>query len=330
MKTKHSIILFSVALLCMSAYSLAEGIIERLGMDHKNAQRAILANIVGRHQTGPMDDFPSDPFRAPYAKLLPSVIAGDKVAAAKELCDYVKNYVDSEKFLTDYKNAKEDALPIKVNGYGAGVTTLRWNLTIYETNIKNYPNDTKYVGEQKELMARDKRHLDSILEASKKPFPGKELWEKTYPEDPKIAVKKRLEAYLALVATVDFDATLTEADNYKIKKFTNPAYERKSPEWKALYRAGKDVNQVATAFAKEWLKGEIISSTKTTVPTDEVAKKQAATTSPAVAASSQDDDAAQPEATSTPDNDNSIVQPAKAKKSLMGKLKDKAKAIIKD
>lgn len=330
MKTKHSFILFSVALLCMSAYSLADSIIERLGMNHKNAQRAILANIVGRHQTGPMDDFPNDPFRAPYAKLLPAVISGDKTAAAKELCTYVKNYVDSEKFLKDYSDAKEDALPIKVNGYGNGVTTLRWNLTIYETNIKNYPNDTKYVGEQKELMARDKRHLDSILEASKKPFPGKELWEKTYPEDPKIAVKKRLEAYLALVATVDFDATLTEADTYKIKKFTNPAYERKSPEWKALYRAGKDVNQVATAFAKEWLKGEIISSTKTIAPTDEDAQKQAAATSSAVAASSGDEDTSQPETTTPADNETDVVQPAKAKKSLIGKLKDKAKAIIKD
>ncbi len=277
MKTKHSIILFSVALLCMSAYSLADSIIERLGMDHKNAQSAILANIVGRHETGPMDDYSSSPpFRVPYAKMLPAVISGDKTAAAKELCEYVKNYVNSEKFLQDYKNAKEDALPIKVNGYGNGVTTLRWNLTIYETNIKNYPNDTKYVGEQKELMARDKRHLDSILEASKKPFPGKELWEKTYPEDPKILVKKRLETYLALVATVDFNATLTEPDNYKIRKFTNPAYEKKSPEWKAYFRAGKEVNQIVTDFAKEWLKGEIISSTKTTVPTDEDAKKQAA------------------------------------------------------
>lgn len=330
MKTKHSIILFSVALLCMSAYSLADSIIERLGMDHKNAQRSILGNIVGRHQTGPMDDFPNEPFRAPYAKLLPAVIAGDKVAAAQELCNYVKNYVDSEKFLKDYRDAKEDALPLKVNGYGNGVTTLRWNLTIYEKNIKNYPNDTKYVGEQKELMARDKRHLDSILEASKKPFPGKDIWEKTYPEDPKIVVKKRLEAYLALVATVDFNATLTEADNYKIRKFTNPAYEKKSPEWKALYRAGKDVNQVVTAFAKEWLKGEIISSAKTTVPTDEDAKKQAAETNSTVAASSGDEDTSQPEATTPADNETDVVQPAKAKKSLLGKLKDKAKAIIKD
>jgi hypothetical protein len=330
MKTKHSIILFSIALLCMSAYSLAESIIAQLGMNHQNAQIAILANIVGRHQTGPMDDFPSDPFRVPYAKLLPSVIAGDKVTSAKELCDYVKNYVNSEKFLKDYRNAKEDALPLKVNGYGNGVSTLRWNLTIYEKNIKNYPNDTKYVAEQTVLMDRDQRHLDSLLEASKKPFPGKERWEKTYPEDIKLVVKKRLEAYLALVATVDFNATLTEPDKYKIRKFTNPAYEKKSPEWKAIYRAGKEVTQVVTEFVKEWLKGEIISSTKTTIPTDEDAKKQAAATNPAVAANSGAEDTSQPENSTPADNETDVVQPAKAKKSLLGKLKDKAKAIIKD
>jgi hypothetical protein len=330
MKTKHSIILFSVALLCISAYSLVDGIIERLGMNHSNAQGSILALLVGRSSSGPMDDFPNEDFRAPYAKLLPAVIAGDQAAAAKDLCEYVKNYVNSEKFLEDYKAAREDAIPIQVNGYGPGISSLRKNIPVYEKNIKNYPNDTKYVAEQKELMERDKRHLDSILEASKKPFPGKDIWEKTYPEDPKIVVKKRLEAYLALVAAVDFNATLTEADKYKIRKFTNPAYEKKSPEWKAVYRAGKEVNQVMTAFAKEWLKGEIISSTKTTVPTDEDTNKQAVATSSKVAASSQDDDATQPEATPTPDNETDVVQPAKAKKSLMGKLKDKAKAIIKD
>ena len=139
-----------------------------------------------------------------------------------------------------------------------------------------------------------------------------------------------MEAYLALVEKVDFNATLTEPDNYKIRKFTNPAYEKKSPEWKAVYRAGKDVNQVVTEFVKEWLKGEIISSTKTTVPTDEDAKKQAAATSSAVAASSGDEDTSSPETTTPADNETDVVQPAKAKKSLIGKLKDKAKAIIKD
>ena len=182
MKTKHSIILFSVALLCMSAYSLAEGIIERLGMNHSNAQGTILALLVGRSSSGPMDDFPEQPFRAPYAKLLPAVIAGDKTAAAKDLCDYVKNYVNSEKFLQDYSAAREDAIPIQVNGYGPGISTLRKNIPTYELNIKNYPNDKKWIAEQTRLMERDKRAIDSILEVVKTPFPGKENWEKTYPE----------------------------------------------------------------------------------------------------------------------------------------------------
>lgn len=76
---------------------------------------------------------------------------------------------------------------------------------------------------------------------------------KIYPEDPAIIVKTRLNEYLQLLATVDFDAQLTGTTKNN-RKFVKPAYENQSLKWKAIYRAGKDVNEVASAFAKEWLK----------------------------------------------------------------------------
>jgi hypothetical protein len=72
-----------------------------------------------------------------------------------------------------------------------------------------------------------------------------------------LAVKTRLNEYLELHATVDFNARLTGTGSNQ--KFVNPAYEKKSLKWKAIYRAGKDVNDVAAAFAKDWLKGDVIS-----------------------------------------------------------------------
>ncbi|TFG79033.1 MAG: hypothetical protein E4H26_00980, partial [Flavobacteriales bacterium] len=125
MKTKHSIILVALALLCMSAYSLADSIIERLGMDHKSAQWSILSNIVRRFDSGPMDNFDDEPFKVPYAKLLSSFVSGDQTDAARELCDYVKNYVNSEKFLNDYNSIREDAIPLQLESSGAGISSLR-------------------------------------------------------------------------------------------------------------------------------------------------------------------------------------------------------------
>ena len=74
-----------------------------------------------------------------------------------------------------------------------------------------------------------------------------------YPEDPSVAVKARLNEYLHILATVDFSAKLA-GTNKRNMKFVNPEYEQKSLKWKAIYRAGKDVNDVASSFAREWLK----------------------------------------------------------------------------
>ena len=102
--------------------------------------------------------------------------------------------------------------------------------------------------------------LEEFQEMKNNPTPNKTLWEKVYPEDPELMVKNRLNEYLALSKTVNFDAELKQVGSKK--KFVNPQYENKSLKWKAIYRAGKDANSVATTFAKEWLKGDIISDQK--------------------------------------------------------------------
>lgn len=67
-------------------------------------------------------------------------------------------------------------------------------------------------------------------------------------------VRKRLQSYLSLVATVDFDAQLTNSNQYGIRKFVKPEYEKKDNRWKAIFRAGREVNGVVTAFVKDWMK----------------------------------------------------------------------------
>ncbi len=149
------------------------------------------------------------------------------------------------------------------------------------------------------------------------PTPNLTKWKKKFPEDPAVAVKGRLEAYLKLVSTVDFNAKLTEPDKYKIRKFVNPDYESKSDEWKATYRAGKEVNDVAKAFVQDWLKGEIIAANKIKMP-QEAGNSGNSVTKNLVGTKSAD--------AST--NSESSEEPVKEKKSLLGKLKDKAKDIL--
>lgn len=86
------------------------------------------------------------------------------------------------------------------------------------------------------------------------PTPKKTKWENQYPADPSQAVTIRLNEYLKMLGTVDFNAQLALPDKYKKKLFVNKDYEKKSAEWKAVYRAGKEVNEAISAGVKEWLK----------------------------------------------------------------------------
>ncbi|HEV7781444.1 MAG TPA: hypothetical protein VGO58_09265 [Chitinophagaceae bacterium] len=265
MKKKKVLLLAVVATIGLTAYKIADDILTRLGMQQQAAQNAIISNIIGRFDSGPMDgaveDGPSNSvygqlksFRLPYAKLLPDIIAGDKVAAAKELCDYVKEYINSETFMEEYRKLKESSLPLTDKGMSFG--SLKRNSEVFRLNIKNYPNDTKYVAEQQKQLEENEKRIATLLEVMKKPFPGKDVWEKTYPADPAVLIKKRLQEYIQLAATVDFNAKLTGSG--KRQTFVNPVYEKKSLKWKAIYRAGKEVNDVITIFAKDWLKEGVV------------------------------------------------------------------------
>ncbi|MCJ7468590.1 MAG: hypothetical protein MUO53_18070 [Maribacter sp.] len=334
MKTKYSILISILGFLSISATQLVDDILSRLGIEAQYAQNNIMSNFIGRFDNGPLDSGVGEiTFKVPYVKLLPSIISGDKTGAAKDLCVYIKNYINSEEFIKSYYELKEDAMPLRdpldPNGNSLGV--LKKNLKVFELNIKNYPNDVAYVAEQKKLKDQAQASIDNIMKASKNPFPEKELWEKTYPENPEVLVKKRLQDYLALVKTVDFSAKLTAPDKYKIQQFVNPVYERKNAQWKACYRAGKEVNDVFTSFVQEWLNGEIIATVKTKMSSASEASNEEIQSKSADTTTVEENNTSQiSETSSASDKDDSVKLTTTPKKSLLGKMKAKAKSIIKD
>ena len=328
MKKKSILVIFLLGTLIASAFKIVDDIIDRLGMMQSSAQGNIVANVVGSFSSDPMAPYDGNAgdestiFRLPYVPNLSTIISGDKAVAAKEVCEYVKKFINSEEFITQYNMARESAMPL--TDKGSGLASLIKDKTVIEKNIRNYKTDIKYVAEQQKLLDETQKRIDGLVQAAKKPFPGKANWEKRYPTDPSALVKKRLQEYLALVTTVDFNAKLTEPDEYKIKKFVNPAYEKKSRKWKAIYRAGKEVNDVITAFVKEWLKGEIISPLKIKM-TDLSETKAIENKNSQPQATTEQAEPSEPAATPAPVKKETA---APGKKLLLKKIREKANKVI--
>lgn len=322
MKRNKLTITAVVLLTILTGFCLADDILSRMGLDQKTARHYILSNLAGSFDESPIDvsivEGGSDDsyqqmksFRIPYMRLLPSIIQGDKAGAARELCAYVKLYVNSTDFMEDYQKRREAAKPTSepwrpdeemiksqrqsVKELEKQITDLKKQKSLSPDLIKTYE---KGLADQKKMLAD-----------WEDPHPNLTSWQKQYPEDPAILVKAKLQEYLALVATVDFTAPLTAPDKYKRVKFVNPVHEKQSLRWKACFRAGKEVNEVVTAFVKEWLKGEIISKEKSRMPEEKPVE---------TAKSNPASQAASPAPVAKAD---SVAKPVKEKKSLLNKLK---------
>jgi hypothetical protein len=77
-------------------------------------------------------------------------------------------------------------------------------------------------------------------------------WSADYPEQPDTLIAKRLKAFLALTADIDFDAKLETLGDGS-SRFADPQYESKPTDWKLCYRAGREPVAAARAFTQDWL-----------------------------------------------------------------------------
>ena len=77
-------------------------------------------------------------------------------------------------------------------------------------------------------------------------------FEAEYPADVNTLIARRLRQFLVACDDVNYAAAL-ETGKDKIQRFVNPAYERRSAEWKMCFRAGQPAVDAARAAANEWL-----------------------------------------------------------------------------
>lgn len=274
-KKKLVIFTFLILTIATTVYGFTADIIERLSLQKQSANLYILNDFVGDWTSG--SNFNEDTggasntnsidnqlkqFQIPNSRTLSSIISGDKVGAAKELCAYVKEYVESPEFLAAYKAKREKAKPTS-EPYRPDAATIN----LQKSSLKQTEAQYVQLKKNKMIPASALSQMEKGIADMKQqiaewdnPAPNKTRWEKMYPEDASVVVKNRLQEYLAVAATVDFSATLTPAG--RKRKFTNPAYENQSLKWKAIYRAGKDVNDEVKAFVNNWLKEGIITADK--------------------------------------------------------------------
>lgn len=313
------------SLFCISAGMIIEDIIAKLGMDQKGAQHYILANFTGGY--GSELDVPEHFIALPRIKTLSAIASGDKVGAAKELCEYIRQYCNSEEFAADYAKKRANSKPtyeperVDEEMLKNGKESLK-EMEQQLAEYKNSPNANKEVVQGYEKGVESMRAMVAEWED---PTPNLTKWKRNYPEDPAILVKRKLEQYLALAASVDFNAKLTEPDRYNMKKFAKAEYESKPEEWKACYRAGKEVNNAVAAFVKNWLKGEIISANKVKMPGNTTTENKSGNTPN----NGKSDVDASENATTDSRQENAKPE-GNAKKSFLGKMKDQAKKIIND
>ncbi len=142
-----------------------------------------------------------------------SLPEGAQVEGARQLVRYAKEYTQSEEFKKKYSRWRDEQL--------------------------GYKQKKKGLGSLNPMKMIDKA-IDKQL--------NKGDDDKKMPADPNELIKKRLEKFLDISSTVDFEARLNGS------QFANPEYEKKSDQWKMCYRAGKAVIAAAREEVAAWLK----------------------------------------------------------------------------
>ncbi len=205
-----------------------------------------------------------------------SIAAGNRATLAKDLMVYAKNYVKTPAFKTAWSEQRAVTKPIAPEQKSFTKEDIRKE-KIAEVNkwIKQGQDLIKQMPQLEKDMKKNMEEYNKILADYKDPnskqiemifqdklrtqkddwtyYEGKlKKWEAEMPVDFNVQLKKHLVKYLETANTVDFDAELT--DRYGKKVFVKQEYERKHPDWKKIFRAGKEVHEVAKPFAEQWLK----------------------------------------------------------------------------
>lgn len=182
--------------------------------------------------------------------VLKAMATGDKVSAAKELFAYTKAYYSSQEFKDQYEQKRQEVKPfvpeVSPEERDMALAMVKEYEEMYTPEILAMLPPEAKAGALQSLEDMKAQAYGEMTETQKKE------WEELIPQNPNKAVSKMLEDFLDQTKDVDFSATTKLNPQNKHQVFTNPVYEKKDPQWKACYRAGKELTDEARSFAQQW------------------------------------------------------------------------------
>jgi hypothetical protein len=192
----------------------------------------------------------------------------------KEIGDFIKKYTESAEFLELYKQAREEAKPHMESDeekIQVRIETVKHDIETNEEDRKKTSNaDMKKLyqltleqlkKEWKALTDQNDPQHDYYVKKAVKPShwtptvdSSEDLnyWKEDYPANVKDLIHKRLNQFLELTATIDFNARLVKRGDKMV--FADPELEAKGVDWKYCFRSGKETIVAARAYAQQWLK----------------------------------------------------------------------------
>lgn len=213
----------------------------------------------------------------PNVKVLKSLALNDRAEMVELIGIRIKEYVNTQEFINKYNEFRETRKPNEPEKpkYSEELkeeqkASLSNSIKEMEANMKNLQADQKPMFE--EVINQLKQQLKDIDDPEKSFYTPQtdniikqnydqqlenyavdlKMWNEDFPvNNPKPLIKKWLDRFLSNSKDIDFNAQLNTVKNKQV--FVNPEYERKDPQWKLYFRAGKEPVEAARKFASVWI-----------------------------------------------------------------------------
>ena len=261
-----SIFVLVFGLICMSfsIRTTADDLWKQLGISQEKGSEKIKSSFMN----GYLDYW--------GVKNIKALATGERAAVTRNLLTYAKTYLNSAAVKAAYAEERSASKPqrpelsnlTKDEIRKREVANLKRSVDESEKIIKQFPEMEKSIRASinqinstiKEFESPNSKMIELLYQSQVEDNKYKEQryikdlekWEELYPEDHRIKLRACIQKYLSVADTVDFDAELTERRGKQI--FVKSEYEGKDYEWKMIFRAGKEVYQVAKPFGEQWLK----------------------------------------------------------------------------
>lgn len=262
MKKNLYFLLIPVGIIIISAFSYSDEVISKLGCSDETVKNSVFDSFFYENLYLPGCD-------GKY-KSIPS---NERAAVVNQLFDYIKSYVQSEDFRTKYQVEHENQKPSEPTMEEIPSAEDQNQLMIkgmeeqlnspylsdeQKTEIKNSIEVMKQTTSTPEYLEMTKQMVEIQQKTSQEEYEKKlseyktELaeWEKL--KDINYMLKSRLNAFLELTSSINFEARLVRQNDKW--KFEDPTLESKSYEWKKCFRSGRETISTARTCSLNWLK----------------------------------------------------------------------------